>query len=118
MSTRALSRSGQPAAPLIDLPTAFRPQVVNSEGYELSQEDIASSQQAFRGTDEFEGTPDVSSKDDTKADVDENDLDDAEEPQTEKSLLSLADTYVVKAVLSRRVPILSYLYPAWSYLTH
>ncbi len=42
MTTRALNRSGQPAAPLIELPVLSRPQVVNQDGFELDEEDRGS----------------------------------------------------------------------------
>ena len=110
MSTRALSRTGQPAAPLIELPTDFHPQYVNKGGYEHTQEDIAALHQASSNTDENEGLPDVSPlKDDAEPDMEANDLDGSGGHQTEKSLLSLADSYVIHAAISRRVPALSFL---------
>ncbi|CAD6568818.1 MAG: hypothetical protein TREMPRED_004786, partial [Tremellales sp. Tagirdzhanova-0007] len=96
MSTRALSRTGQPAAPLIELPTDFHPQYVNKGGYEHTQEDIAALHQASSNTDENEGLPDVSPlKDDAEPDMEANDLDGSGGHQTEKSLLSLADSLVL-----------------------
>jgi len=56
MTTRALNRSGQPAAPLIELPVLSRPQVVNQDGFELDEEEIAALEDTLRAEN---GTSDV-----------------------------------------------------------
>jgi len=47
MATRALGRAGLPAAPLIQLPTLRRPQVVKDDGHELDGGELAALKRAF-----------------------------------------------------------------------
>ena len=47
MATRALGRAGLPAAPLIQLPTLRRPQVVKDDGHELDGGELAALKRAL-----------------------------------------------------------------------
>ena len=95
MATRALNRSGQPAAPLIHLPTLARPHIVNEDGHELNDEEITALEPASGGENWSTGIVDVledtenATESVVEAEGEQDVKEDARDP-----VLNLAERYV------------------------